>query len=156
MTGDYVIRRDVRALIRAAFACPLAPPNLLLPRVPPPARARAYPTVTADSRTSRGLPALIHPIKFNFERPARFGSRVLVPSWGDRSVKWDRLMPKAGGIMAPKTPTGGVSSLTAVKFNDRALRSPPAPALQPSPPSSLVRDRQRCESMMHRQPMDTW
>jgi len=34
MTGDYVIRRDVRALIRAAFACPLARP------IPPPGPPR--------------------------------------------------------------------------------------------------------------------
>jgi len=50
-------------------------------------------------------------------------------------------MPKVGGIMAPKTPTGGVSSLTAVKFNDGGGGL----SLCSSPSSSFVRDR--CESM---------
>lgn len=59
MTGDYVIRRDVRVPVCTGFACPFIP---YVPRV-------FY--VTPDLRTSRGLPALIHPIKFNFERCTR-------------------------------------------------------------------------------------
>jgi len=61
MTGDYVIRRDVHVLVCAgsrarSFVCSFVP--------------RVF-HVTPDSRMNHGLPALIHPIKFNFKRPAR-------------------------------------------------------------------------------------
>lgn len=82
MTGDYVIQRDVRVLVCTGSRARSFIRSFVRSLVP-----RVF-HVTPDSRMSHGLPALIHPIKFNFKRPAR---RSTLPAHSSPRGKIDPL-----------------------------------------------------------------